>query len=119
MVAKTVTKPGDHKDPNAPDCVDLVKADLDIRREQGQKKYGVTLKPFDGNQALVEVYQEMLDAVLYLRQEIYEREKVQDAYTYQLVHDLTKVAMKHFPLQHDELIGKAIRWLNDRGPKAK
>lgn len=56
-----------------PDVVDLVKSDIDTRKEFGLKQYGVPLKPFNGKKSLQECYEELLDAAFYLRQEIYER----------------------------------------------
>lgn len=46
--------------------------DLDERREFGEKKYGVPLQPFDGNRPMVEAFQEVLDAAIYLRQALVE-----------------------------------------------
>jgi hypothetical protein len=53
---------------------DLVMRDMRDRDEVGRAKYGMRLQPFNGRDALVDLYQELLDAVVYLRQEIYERD---------------------------------------------
>lgn len=53
---------------------DLVMADMKDRDKTGKKRYGVRLKPHNGRRALVDAYQEALDLVVYLRQEIYERD---------------------------------------------
>lgn len=59
--------------PDLPVVMDLVREDLAEREAQGLKKYGVVLKPFDGNDPLREAYQEALDLVVYLRQALYEK----------------------------------------------
>lgn len=56
-----------------PPVVDLVLADLSERVKNGQIKYGVLLTPHNGRRPLVDAYQEAIDLVFYLRQEIYER----------------------------------------------
>lgn len=53
---------------------DLVLADMAARDAFGVKKYGVRLKPHDGRDALVDWYQELLDAAVYARKAIYERD---------------------------------------------
>lgn len=53
---------------------DLVIADMAERDEMGLRKHGVRLQPFNGRKTLIDLYQEMLDAVVYLRTEIYERD---------------------------------------------
>ena len=46
-----------------------------IERDQlGRERYGVPLQPHNGRDALVDSYQEILDAAVYLRQAIYERD---------------------------------------------
>lgn len=54
---------------------DLVMEDIKERDRIGTEKYGTRLQPFNGRDALVDAYQEALDLVVYLRQEIYERDK--------------------------------------------
>ena len=62
----------------------LVAHDITERAMAGRKKYGTYLQPFNGRNALVDAYQEALDLVIYLRQELYERtgkqkeEKIED-----------------------------------------
>lgn len=53
---------------------DLVLKDIKDRDEYGLKKYGTRLQPFNGKDGLVDLYQELLDAVVYIRQVIYEQE---------------------------------------------
>lgn len=52
---------------------DLVLRDIKERDAAGAAKYGTRLQPHNGRRPLVDAYQEMLDAVVYLRQEIFER----------------------------------------------
>jgi hypothetical protein len=70
-IAATAVQPIPHG--IGPDIVDLVKADLDARREIGRKTYGQALKANNGRDALVDAYQETLDLCQYLRQVIEER----------------------------------------------
>lgn len=58
---------------NGKDVTALVIADLSARSEAGAKKYGTKLKTFNGRDATVDLYQELLDAVCYLRQLIEEK----------------------------------------------
>ena len=62
-----------HQRLECPDVTELVHADLEARHELGMRKYGISLKPFDGRQTLWDAYQEVLDLAHYLRKEIYER----------------------------------------------
>jgi len=63
---------------NYPAVWDLVLADMKERDEIGKQKYDTRLQPFNGRDPLIDLYQELLDAVVYLRQAIYEREKRND-----------------------------------------
>lgn len=55
------------------DVFKLVQADLEERAAVGVKRYGERLTTFNGRDALVDAYQEVLDLAVYLRQEIEER----------------------------------------------
>lgn len=52
---------------------DLVIADMRERDRIGRERYGTPLQAHNGRDALVDAYQETLDQVVYLRQEIEER----------------------------------------------
>jgi hypothetical protein len=52
---------------------ELVRADMVARDKLGRERYGTPLQPFNGREPLIDLYQELLDAVAYCRQEIYER----------------------------------------------
>jgi hypothetical protein len=57
-----------------PACWDLVMHDMKDRDTWGRSKYGTPLQPFNGRDALTDIYQEILDAAVYMRQLIYERD---------------------------------------------
>ena len=60
---------------NSLPCVqDMVIADLQARKAVGIERYGTTLQPHNGRDALYDLYQELLDACNYVRQCIYERD---------------------------------------------
>lgn len=59
---------------NRPVIQDLVIEDIKTRKEEGIAKYGTPLQPFNGRSALRDLYQELIDAVQYVRQLIYEEE---------------------------------------------
>lgn len=51
---------------------ELVIADMKERNEVGTARYGTPLQAFNGRDALMDVYQELLDAAVYIRQQIEE-----------------------------------------------
>lgn len=53
---------------------EYVLADIEARVKLGKKRYGTLLHTNNGRSALWDLYQELLDAVMYCRQEILERE---------------------------------------------
>lgn len=55
------------------DVCKLVQQDLELRIELGKSRYGERLTTFNGRDALLDAYQEVLDLAVYLRQEIEER----------------------------------------------
>lgn len=64
-----------------PDIAALVQDDICERYKRGIKEYGVPLRPFNGRKPLLDAYQEAIDQVMYLRQEIYERDHPEDGPT--------------------------------------
>lgn len=52
----------------------LVMKDMAERNEEGIKKYGIPLRPFNQRDALRDAYEELLDLAVYLRQILYERD---------------------------------------------
>lgn len=55
---------------------ELVKADIQARLDFGIAKYGQPLQPFNGRDALRDAYEELLDAAVYIRQAMYERDNM-------------------------------------------
>jgi hypothetical protein len=55
------------------DTWELVLADIAKRREMGVKKYGKFTSPHDGEDYLKHLYEELLDAVVYIRNAMEER----------------------------------------------
>lgn len=53
---------------------ELVVQDMQARDQFGRAKYGTPLQAHNGRDALVDLYQELLDAVVYTRQLIAERD---------------------------------------------
>lgn len=62
---------------DGPDVTELVIADLRERRRLGVDRYGTPLQPFNGRDPGLDLYQELLDAVQYRRQEIEEQRMTQ------------------------------------------
>jgi hypothetical protein len=61
---------------DSPYMWDLVLKDIKERDAFGKKKHGVRLQAFNKRDVLKDAYQEALDLVVYLRQVLYERDKV-------------------------------------------
>jgi hypothetical protein len=59
---------------DAPDIQSRVIADICARREIGIKRYGVALQPHNGRDSLLDLYEELLDACMYAKQLLVERE---------------------------------------------
>lgn len=57
---------------NGPCVQDLVIADIEARKQNGIRKYGTTLQPHNGRNALLDAYQETLDLAMYLKQRLIE-----------------------------------------------
>lgn len=53
---------------------DEVLAAIEARRQLGRTKYGTELRPHNGRDALLDLRDELLDAVMYTQQLIIERE---------------------------------------------
>lgn len=56
------------------DIPSLVQKDIEDRAKVGAIKYGTRLQPHNGRDALLDLYQELLDGAQYIRQAIYERD---------------------------------------------
>lgn len=70
-------RPGDQQLPvvnEYPAIQDLVIADIEERREIGISRYGTALQPFNGRDALRDLYEELLDGASYVKQVMVERD---------------------------------------------
>lgn len=59
---------------SSPAIWELVQVDMKERDAVGRERYGTPLQANNGRDALVDSYQEILDAAVYLRQAIFERD---------------------------------------------
>lgn len=59
---------------DGPIVKDAVIADIEALCERRRVKYGTHLQPNNGRNALVDLYEELVDAVLYLKQLMIEQE---------------------------------------------
>lgn len=59
---------------NNPAAWDLVMQDIQKRDKFGESLYGTRLQPSNGRDTLLDLYEEMLDAVVYLRTLMFERD---------------------------------------------
>jgi len=55
----------------------LVRSDIEKRMELGRRKYGEYLRAFNGRSWKIDLYEELLDAVCYLRQGIEEQRAIE------------------------------------------
>lgn len=55
---------------------DLVMTDIIARDKFGEQKYKTKLQPFNGRDTLKDLYQELMDALVYTRTLLYERDGV-------------------------------------------
>lgn len=62
-----MTQPKPQKN-NHPHVVDEVIKDMKERKELGVNRYGMPLQPFNGRDAFVDLYEELLDACIYCKQ---------------------------------------------------
>lgn len=70
-------RPGDQPLPtpnDLPTMQALVMADIAEREQLGISRYGVGLQPHNGRDPLRDLYEELLDACMYLRQVMWERD---------------------------------------------
>jgi hypothetical protein len=68
------TQPKPEPTADSQSVTDAVIADMVQRREHGVRKYGVELMTNNGRDALLEIYQELLDATMYTKQLLMERD---------------------------------------------
>lgn len=58
------------------DVQSAVIRDIEARRLVGISRYGTALQPFNGRSALLDLYEELLDAAMYVKQKLIEEEAV-------------------------------------------
>ena len=54
---------------------DAVIADIEVRKQVGIARYGTGLQPFNGRNALQDLYEELLDAAMYVKQKLIEEKE--------------------------------------------
>lgn len=59
---------------NLPDIQTQVIADIEARRQVGISRYGTALQPHNGRDSLRDLYEELLDAAMYIKQVMVERD---------------------------------------------
>lgn len=69
---------------------DIVLYEMRMRKVFGIEKYGTPLQPFNERDALWDAYQEALDLVVYLRQEIYERDNTPKPFYIRAINSIKK-----------------------------
>ena len=67
VVEQNMPKPNDSEP-----IFDLVIKDMEARKSLGFERYGAYLQAHNGRDALIDLYQELLDACVYIRQVIEE-----------------------------------------------
>lgn len=73
----------------------LVIQDMQERDVEGERRYGTRLQPFNGRDSLVDLYQELLDAVVYIRQTICERDAEKDPFRSDISNELLESIAQH------------------------
>lgn len=66
-------QPDPVEDKAQPHLVTMVMNDLEERKKVGEELYGMVLRPHNGRDPLIDLYQEILDSALYCRQLIFEK----------------------------------------------
>ena len=64
------------------DVAPVVIADIEVRVKAGKEKYGTLLQTHNGRSALWDLYQELIDACMYIRQHLLEDEQAGSAPEY-------------------------------------
>jgi hypothetical protein len=84
------------------DVADYVLRDIQERVAAGYQKYGTKLQTFNRRDPLWDLYQELIDAVMYIRQEILER----DSYKKKIeeIVELTYYGLEHKEYSIDTLL---------------
>ena len=73
LITTTNTQPAPQKNTHPHVSDELIK-DILERKAKGMETYGTPLQPFNGRDGLQDLFEELLDAVQYLKQVIMERD---------------------------------------------
>ena len=76
-------RPGDQPLPKAnrgPSIHKMVIADIEARMELGISRYGVALQAHNGRDVLQDIYEEILDAAVYIKTEMVQRSMSKEEY---------------------------------------
>jgi hypothetical protein len=91
----------------------LVIRDLQVRADAGESKYGTRLRVWNGRDALIDHYQELLDAAMYVRQLIEEEkntETLPELVTDQEIRSITEAISQTAPnrvvMMSADLVGR-------------
>lgn len=79
---------------------DMVIEDMRERDQVGRERYGTPLQIHNGRRALVDAYQEALDLVVYLRQEIEERRALEQ-HAEQMAGELHALRLENATMRED------------------
>jgi hypothetical protein len=81
--AQLKQREGDQPLPTVNDRQDIqsqVIADIEARRQVGIARYGTALQAFNGRDALRDLYEELIDAAMYVKQLMVERDEPREAF---------------------------------------
>lgn len=79
------------------DIADLVIKDIKKRKIMGKKKYGRPLQANNGRDALQDLYEELIDATQYCKQEMIERDTPAEIeLEYLLSLEVARAVLKHY-----------------------
>jgi hypothetical protein len=79
----TKQRPGDQPLPTVNDTIfiqDLVVEDIEARKKVGIQRYGSALQAFNGRNVDQDLYEELVDATMYLRQALVERVQIREIF---------------------------------------
>ncbi len=100
--------------PGKVDIATLVKKDIEARVHKGMEKYGRRLASNNGNDPDIHLYQELVDATLYCRQMLLEKEALRSALM-RFVHWYTHATISaHHRRQLKPVYEAARSFLNQR-----
>jgi hypothetical protein len=109
VAAPTKQRPGDQPLPiinEAKFIQDLVIADIEERKRVGIERYGSLLQPFNGRNVDQDLYEELVDGVMYARQRLVERAEIRRLFE-ELVYSVT-VAMGDIPIMWQKSVDKIL-----------